>query len=656
MVEDLSQLQLKPLIPNYPLGSDITMLNTMYKKPAKNDKGKWDDGSITIVFRDNITGKIKHHIIENPPYVFYTAKNGVCINHNMLFIEKEKVDMHVVPYKDIEKNIAQLTGNEDFYYDNLKSGNRYGNKELHTVKEVFNSDMEINNHIRYLFDLMYTNTSFKVTKSYFDIENNIRYMAGDFPQPGECPINALSFLNKYDNSVHTFLLREKDNPLIKRFEESITKELFDELKEFVINAVSAIGGKKYAKRYEVDKLNYNLYFFDNEIDLLRSFYKLVHKLKPNFMIAWNNAYDTPNIVERIKVLGYDPADIMCDSDFKIKFVNYKLDERHKDDFAERNEFYDISMDTVVLDQMIQFASRRKSGSKINSFKLDDIGEMIAKVKKLDYHHITYDIGELPYLDYKTFVFYSIMDVVVQMCIEEKTGDLDYIYNKCLINNTAYQKGHRQTIYLVNRFTKEFYKDGYIMGNNNNLGGHKERIRGALVGDPKKINDYSKIKIRGKSILVADNLVDWDYKAMHPSMAIENNMAPNTQIGKIIIPNKVYEHENRLGIEVWDRAEEFSEAITTKNIMNLCSRWFGLADYRYLIHDIEEYYQSKGRSLYYINDGLFTCARIVKDDNCMTSQTIRFIRDNSQAPSPVIWRAPMPDTAEYIRELRKKVIL
>ena len=72
---------------------------------------------------------------------------------------------------------------------------------------------------------------------------------------------------------------------------------------------------------------------------------------------------------------------------------------------------------------------------------------------------------LPWLDYITFVLYNIFDVIVQKCIEYKTQDLEYIFAKCIVNNTSYKKGHRQTVYLINRMTKEFDKLGFVIGNN-----------------------------------------------------------------------------------------------------------------------------------------------------------------------------------------------
>ena len=57
--------------------------------------------------------------------------------------------------------------------------------------------------------------------------------------------------------------------------------------------------------------------------------------------------------------------------------------------------------------MIQYASRRKSKiGSYKSFKLDDIGLKEAKVKKLDYSHITDSVVELPWLDFKTFFLYN----------------------------------------------------------------------------------------------------------------------------------------------------------------------------------------------------------------------------------------------------------
>ena len=115
--------------------------------------------------------------------------------------------------------------------------------------------------------------------------------------------------------------------------------------------------------------------------------------------------------------------------------------------------------------------------------------------------------------------------------------------KCLTNNTRYDKGHRQTVYLTNRATKDFDEEGFIICNNLNRNAQKVAIEGALVGDPTHNSDYSKMKLYDQILNLALNLLDFDYKSLYPSCALQDNMSPNTIIGKIEIKNKVFKEEN-----------------------------------------------------------------------------------------------------------------
>ena len=103
-----------------------------------------------------------------------------------------------------------------------------------------------------------------------------------------------------------------------------------------------------------------------------------------------------------------------------------------------------------------------------------------------------------------------MDVIVQHCIEWMTQDLEYIFTKCIVNNTIYRKGHRQTVYLINRMASDWYKMGYIIGNNINVFNKKEdKFSGAIVHSPLNTSEYSRMKIDGRPIWIVDNLIDFD---------------------------------------------------------------------------------------------------------------------------------------------------
>lgn len=632
-----SNEQFKLLIPGYPEGSDLTIVNTAYIGRTKNDEtGEWAKDYICILYRDNNTGTKKTYIIQEPLYTFFVideSKKNVP-SHNLFFIEKEYVKPVTCKFTDILKCIAEITGNLSWYNENVSNGNSSENKKLHTLPNVFMSDMNIENYYRFLFQLSYTNNTFKLSKGYFDIETDGRFALGDFPEPGEVPINAIAYCDEATNTTYQFLLNDLKNPLLQDYKRAWENGfVLDELKKFVINAV---GGPKKAIKYGVDQMDYKIIFFDNELDLITTMFKIVNYLSPDFLMIWNMAFDLNYIITRITELGANPADIICDHRIPIDFLRFYIDEKNRNNYEERGDFVNISSYTVWLDQMIQFASRRKGRGRFQSFKLDAIGEVIADVRKLDYSHITKDINALPMLNYKVFSFYNVMDVIVQKCIEKMTQDCEYVFTKCLVNNTIYAKCHRQSVYLANRFAKDFYEYGYIIGNNKNLWNEKPSVKfpGAMVGNPLHNDPDITVKINNKPSLLVDNCVDFDYSSLYPSIILENNLAPNTQIGKIIIedpdnPDRVYslnEHQDMFSsdeeVAKYSRGGEFLDNFMSGNILEFCRRWLGLGDVFDILNDIEEYYSynkqyglplyGQNNSIYYTKDKMINA--IIIEDN------------------------------------------
>ena len=496
----------------YAPGSDLTVLNVFYQYPTKDEDGNRVKDYLVILYRDNTTGKKHHQIIYEPEYTFYMLKDENEIpTYNQLFIEKDKVNPITCKYSNLLKTIAKNTGNEEFYTTNIQNRNTSENAKLHTIPNVFGSDSSVEDYYRKLFGQTYSNEFFKPSRGFFDIEVETRYMSGDFVGMGECPVNAISYLDDNNRIIHTFLWRDKRNKLVEEFENELNFNIFTEsdIKEFIkVN----IGGWKQYKRYHLDEFKVDIQFFDNEIDLLNEFYGTVYHYSPDFVLSWNgSAFDIEYIIARIRELGYDPALIMCKDDWEIKQVKNYVDNKNLSKFAERGDYTFISGDTIWIDQMIQYASRRKAkDGSVGSYKLDDIGANIAGVHKLDYSHITDDIGMLPWLNYKTFVLYNIFDVIVQKCIENKGNDMEYILAKALMNDTSYKKIHRQTVYLINRMNKEWDKLGYVIGNNvNKWNEEPDKFAGALVGDPTHINDYSLMKINGTPIRIAETNQDFD---------------------------------------------------------------------------------------------------------------------------------------------------
>lgn len=557
----------------YPKGHDLTILQTLYSRPYKMENGKWAKPAISLIAKDNITGKKVLCEIDNPEYIWFLAKDQKKLTHHYDYLPKSELDPMQCPFAELERHIAQSTGNVKFFNNNLSSGNYRENMKLHTLNQVFFSDQNIEDHYRFWFNRLFKNEIQSVTKAYLDIEVDISNIVGDFPEPGEAPVNAVTYIN--NGVINTYILRDPNNLLVQEFENQVaTGQIEKELRELID---FAIGDEQRQRKFNIYNLKFKVNFFDEEIHLLASLFNQINSEEPDFLMAWNMAFDIPYIIARIRNLGYTPESIMCHPDFNlIRKAEYFIDTKMENQYAERGDYAFISSYTVYLDQMIQFASRRKGQSAFASFKLNDIGAQICGVQKLNYHHITTDLAKLPFLDFKTFIFYNIVDVLVQVCIEESTDDIGYIYNSSVMNNTRFAKVHRQTIYLRNKQIDFYYDMKLIVGNNINKTREKpsEKFDGAFVADPNLINDSVKLRINGIPVFLCDNLVDFDFSSLYPSINREFNLSSPSEIGKI-------EFEDNK-----DASSAFIEDMVTKDYLTFGHRWLGLPSYDKLAREIQ----------------------------------------------------------------------
>lgn len=122
------------------------------------------------------------------------------------------------------------------------------------------------------------------------------------------------------------------------------------------------------------------------------------------------------------------------------------------------------------------------------------------------------------------------------------------------------------------------------------------------------------------------------------------MAPNTQIGRIIIedpdnPTRVYslnEHQDMFSsdeeVAKYSRGGEFIDNLITGNILEFCRRWLGLGDIFDVLSDIEEYYKYNdqyGLPLYgqdnsiYFSKEKMTNAIIIEDSKYSMRPALNF---------------------------------
>lgn len=93
-----------------------------------------------------------------------------------------------------------------------------------------------------------------------------------------------------------------------------------------------------------------------------------------------------------------------------------------------------------------------------------------------------------------------------------------------------------------------------------------------------------------------------YSSLYPSIILENNLASNTQIGRVIIedPNNperkfsLCEHPDMYSSDdnpaKYSRGGEFLENLMSGNPLEFGRRWLGLGDVYQVLDDIREFYK------------------------------------------------------------------
>ena len=581
----------------YPAGSNLTVLNVIYRPPFKieNSKKRTVD-SVLIIYKDNNTGEKKFEVIPEPKYTWYLAKEGVTLGPHTHFLEFDQVIPITCKYNEITRSIAEQVGMVKEYKDNINNNNAKANRLLFMHPRVFSADLPITNYIRLKFSETYQNPVIPISKAYFDTEADIINSLSDNISIGECPTNMISLYYTTTDTVYTLVLRDETNPLIKKLEQKLSKINIDE--ELHKHLLEQVGSEEKLNKFGLSKTHSSVLFFNNEIELIATFFHIVRSLNPDIITAWNLfGYDLPQLIGRIQSYNIPEIPIICDMNIPVQFCDVKYDLKNKNNPEERTDSAIISMMPVWLDQEIVFASRRKGQSAIESYALDYVGNMVAGVRKMSYSDITTNIAKLPRLDFERFFWYNIADVIAQRCIDVATDDFNYMFNNVIEMGTPYEKIFRQTIFL---WTKglDFYKnhEHVIMGDNHNRFGTKptEKFPGAFVAQAELISDKNKVKIKGSPIDKFLNANDFDYKALYPSLLREFNMAPHTQIGMVQFKDPPYKDPDFLRISP---GGTFNENLASYNFIEFAHRWMKLGDVEEVLDDLDEYFTLYRTPLY-----------------------------------------------------------
>ncbi len=562
----------------------------------------------TVVLKNTSTGEKRVMEIENPLLRFYVLKEEKRnLSYYPEFFYIEDCDEWVVPFNDVLKYIEKIAPDSMKQYAKWckETKNFYSLKKLHHVPYVTGTDFPYENYFRIEWLLHYADNDLntKVTKQYLDIEVDGIDSVG-VPTDGECPINAVTVVDDELNTSFTFLLRNPNNPQIEEFENDIDN---------FINECHAAFDESYGD------LKYQIYMYDDELELIRSVFRLINTLKRDFVLIWNLPYDMPYFIARLNVLGQDPMEYICHPDFKYKYLWFKKDRIHFD-FKTKKDVFRCASYTTYLDQLTNYAKVRKGQAELPSMNLTSVAQQELKDSKLDYSDEA-NIKTLPYVNYRKFVLYNIKDVLLQMGIERKTKDLDAIFQRAYDNATDYDSIFSQTVFLKNRVFLDYYRNlNIILGNNTNIKYDNKKdddaseeleyeldedgepdwtrpiikggFEGALVGDPMN-NAHEGEMIYGKqSMFVFAYVIDFDFSSLYPSIIISHNIGRTPLIGKVVLKDDWKHINGDPTNERFDPAKDLFEDFTTGSFSKMGERWFNLPTTVDIIKNMEDEFEKE----------------------------------------------------------------
>lgn len=338
------------------------------------------------------------------------------------------------------------------------------------------SDIDIESYYRIMLGYHYNQMrGHIVDKCFLDIESDIYGLSStETNKLNLDKTNACTLIFTFDEhgprkdqkpQVYTLLLRDYDRyPQQAEFEAHLD-EFYEEChKQFDHQTVIKSGKKKV-----IDTVaDYHIIFFDKEVGLLKSVFKLINTIRPDTCEIWNIAYDIPKMYARLQHNGCDPAQVMCDPAFPevYRWVDIQIDNRPID-IAERKTSIRMASTTLFVDQMQTYAGIRKGRKAYGSTKLDNIAKIELGMGKWTFAP-GIDVTNAAIKDYWNFVLYNIRDVWCQTLIDIVTNDaMSVIYDMnqsfCPLKSIFKQITYQRQIYYTQRLNR-----GFLSGNNPNI--------------------------------------------------------------------------------------------------------------------------------------------------------------------------------------------
>jgi len=349
-------------------------------------------------------------------------------------------------------------------------------------------------------------------------------------------------------------------------------QVFPDPKEakFPINLLTTAYHKKYTT-YVIDngaepiieQKGVELKIFKNELTLIKQFIKDFKEVDPDFITGWNAvAFDFEYIFNRLKRLKIPQGSMS-------KFGEF---------YVEGSRFICNLVGCVPLDQMHLY--KMFTFTKKENYQLGFIGQVEVKMTKIQ---MPYPFHEMYTKALNKLIEYNIRDVVLLEKLEDKLSHVNFINEIRTICNTSFDSGSA-VLGQVDSLTVSYLKERGLASKNGDPHIAKEKYPGAFVYDP----------IPG----IYDDITDFDFTSLYPSLMITYNIGPNNFILKLEDESLGYDVAyNREGLPdeidiIMDpMCDRIPERINTKDLLGDIDRKKWLVTINGCVYDNHENVES-----------------------------------------------------------------
>lgn len=631
-----------------------------------HEKRREGNDFLDIILKNVNTGKKKMVLLEDPFYKLYITKDEDPDKYKD-YEHINNLDEIYVRDKFRQWNIAReldLKGFKQAVKDKKMSPD-----DIYLSKRLYGADKYLTDAVLEEYAAYYTKPTkdgfwvneFPMIKEFhlggLDIETDINVS----DNPDEQPVIVNTYIDDKSKKVIASCLINENYKGQKEIIDNL-EEFKVELHQFLIDHVNKIsfGGdidKENAVKElllkKIEGFTYNIEFTADEKKVITHPLKSCFNLfNPDFLLIYNATYDVNHLMRRFNVLKDE--DEKFDDLFKYnngEAYAYINTNNVNPDITKKIHYYSFRNPTKIIDQMLLYYQLRKS-KNFAKYSLDATANREVGVGKLDYSKICNWIGDFPYVDYKMFLIYNIIDTLSMLFVDYVTNDILAATYKRLKACTEWERISKSMDRTSAVF--DFYPslDGLIKGCNINpllIGLTQKklkkmeknspgiikvaeqlkvtaqsdkdknpyRIEGGLVTSPNLISDDVKnldiFKIPIKTYAKFSNLIDYDATSMYPSNTEVNNGSRETLVGRI---EKIEDNDDPL------LARKTALAILNDNFANIGTQLFGIPSLHNIINN---YHGINPIKIENENDKYITKDEIVLPEEKEFSKNIQIIK-------------------------------